>query len=220
MKRYLLILLLVVSPLIGAQPLEGDAVMDNIRAAAEATEDVNFILTGEIAEADGSTVTLEVDIQAIPELSLARAEFFQPDAVADNFLILDGDSVYNYLFLTNQVTIFRADDPNAFGNLFPDLNAQELDLSLNLETLFAGYAATIESYATGSYTLRLIPETEDGYILAHIDEATWLPRGLEFFNQAGSRAAFVQFENLQVNSGLNPADVRFIPSDAERIDER
>jgi outer membrane lipoprotein-sorting protein len=220
MKRYLLSLLLVPLALISAQPLEVEAVMNNVRAAAEATEDVRFVLTGEIIEADGTTLTLEVDIRAIPQETLARAEFFQPDAVADNFIILDGDTVYNYLFLTNQVTIFRADDPNAFGNLFPELNTQELDFNLNLDTLFAGYAATIASYDNGRYTVQLVPETQEGYVLAHIDEATWLPVGLEFFDETGNRTAFVRFENLERNSGLNPAEVRFIPDDAERIDER
>lgn len=218
MKPYLL-LLLALAALTGAQPLDIDGVLANLRATAETTSDLRFLLTGELVEANGSTLALEVDIMAIPGERLARAEFIQPDAIADNFIVLDGDTVYNYLFLTNQVTIFRADDPNAFGNLLPELRPEALELNLDLEALLEGYEAAIDSYEADRYTLRF-SAADGAYALAQIDAASWLPLALELYDASGNRSAHLRFEQLTRNSGLNPAEVRFIPEDAERIDER
>lgn len=104
-----------------AQDLSADEVLENLEARTQALQDASFLLTGTIFDADGQEIILEVETDFIPDEELVRAYFIQPDALADNFVIVDGDTVYNYLFVTNQVTILNANDPDALGGLLPEV---------------------------------------------------------------------------------------------------
>ena len=211
-----------------AQDMSADEVVANLEAAAESLEDAQLTLTGSLIDPDGSEIALEIFLQIIPETKASRAEFFQPDALADNFIVLDGDAVYNYVFLTNQVTIFPTDDPDALGGLFPDGNVdQGFDFTFNPEQLFRGWTSSLEGYSESPvgniYEMRFFNE-EEAAIVAYVDativDGAWYPYTMTFYTQDDEVLADITLEDFVRDQGLDPGEVTYIPDDAEVIDER
>lgn len=225
--KQVLAFLLTLHSLIGfatAQDLTADTVLANATEAARSLQDAEFLLTGSLVDPDGSELALEVQVQVIPAEKLARADFFQPDALADNFVIFDDEDIYNYIFLTNQISVFKADDPNALGGLFPDTNVQQgLEFNLDLEQLFDGWRVSKEGYDEGRYLLKFTNNDAFGtvsYVLATVIETSWEPHTLRFFGAEDELIAHLVLEDFKRDSGLEPEDVRYYPDDAELIDER
>jgi outer membrane lipoprotein-sorting protein len=220
--RLLATLSALLLPICLAQGLSADEVLDNIRQEAEATTDATFLLTGRLIDPDGTAINLEVEVELIPGQDAARATFIQPDALADNVIVYNGESVYNYIFLTNQVTVFDADDPDALGG-FLSGNGDGPKLTLDLEELFAGWDAMVEGYEAGAYRLRLDNKEEDAqldHVFATVEEGTWVPRELILVGDEGRTVAELHVEDFQRDQGLSVEDVTYIPEDAEVIDER
>ncbi|MDT3682615.1 MAG: outer membrane lipoprotein carrier protein LolA [Trueperaceae bacterium] len=211
-----------------AQPLDVDTVLDKVASAARGLQDAAFTLTGKLIDTDGTTIALEIEIQVVPPQSLAKAYIIQPDALADNEIVLDGDAVYNYTFLTNQVMIFDADDPDALGGLLPKgEDGASAEISFDLGTIFAGFDATLESVEQGPngdvYVIDFVNKDPTAQILnvtARVDSSDWLPRQLVFTQSDGHVLAELNAEDLVTNQGLDPAEVRHLPDDAEVIDNR
>lgn len=211
-----------------AQPLDVDTVLDKVASAARGLQDAAFTLTGKLVDTDGTTIALEIEIQVVPPQSLAKAYIIQPDALADNEIVLDGDAVYNYTFLTNQVMIFDADDPDALGGLLPKgEDGASAEISFDLGTIFAGFDATLESVEQGPngdvYVIDFVNKDPNAQILnvtARVDSSDWLPRQLVFTQSDGHVLAELNAEDLVTNQGLDPAEVRHLPDDAEVIDNR
>ena len=219
------LLLVASAPAIAQQ--DADALVDRVAQTAEALSDVSFLLTGRLIDADGTEIPLELEVQTIPGQRAASAYVLQPDALADNILVLEGDTVANYTFLTNQVTLFDADDPDALGGLFGGAEDEELEVTFDLERLFSGYEATIDGEADTPYgpaTIVRLDNVEESaqiaWVLATIPEATLLPYRLELFGPEGDLLAELVFEDLAVDTGLEASSVTYLPEDAEIIDER
>ena len=207
-----------------AQPLSADEVLEQVKAEAESIEDAAFLLTGNLIDPDGTTINLEVDIEVIPGAEVARATFYQPDALADNVIVFEDDTVKNYLFLTNQVTLFDANDPDALGGFLSSQESESgFDLTLDLDALFSGWEATVESYEAGIYELRMENTQEDAAIqhaLVTIPEESWIPTQLTLVGPDDRTLAELYVEDLTRDQGLSPEDVTYLPEDAEVIDER
>ena len=212
-----------------AQDLSAEEILDKLEEKAQATQDISALVTGSLYDADGTEIKLEVDTQFIAEEQLTRAEFYQPDALADNFVVVDGDAVYNYLYVTNQVTILNANDPDALGSLFPEVQ-EEVEGSFNatpdVSRFFNGWEASVQGYgespAGNAYTLRFdgVNEGPVDHVNAVIIDGEWLPHSLEFVQSDGKTLANLTFEDYNVDSGLDPEELRFIPPDAEVFDDR
>ena len=228
MKRFVLTLLL--TPLAFAQDLSADDVLANLEERSTTLQDASFLLTGTIYDADGQEIALEVDAQFIPGEELARATFYQPDALADNFIVADGDVVYNYLFVTNQVTILDASDPEALGGLIPEGSTEgTVNLTPNLGRFFSSdnWEPSVEGFeeTEGGNVYRMrFANLDDGanleYVEATILDGEWLPQTMTFVQRSGDPLAELQFSDYALDTGLDPAELREIPADAERIDER
>lgn len=206
------------------QDLSAEDVLARMTETANSISDARFLLEGNLTDADGTVLPLEVDVQVIPEVNAARAEFFQPDALADNFVVLDGEDFYNYLFLTNQASLFNAGDPDALGDVFPSTAENEaFEFTFDLNQLFGGWEPEIVSFEEGRYTLRLV-NTEQDVNIAYVDATTlegeWLPETLTFYDQDETAFSALEFNEVALDSGLDVADVTYIPEDAEIIDER
>ncbi len=220
---------LVLAPLALAQDLSADEVLANLEARSDALQDISFLLTGTLFDTDAQEIALEIESQFIPAEELVKAYFFQPDALADNFIVADGETVYNYLFVTNQVTILNASDPDALGGLLPEGQTEgAVDLTPDLGRLFGpdSWEATVEGYEESEagpvYRLRFDSkqETNVDFVTATILDTEWLPQTLTFVKPNGDTLAELQFRDYAVDTGLDPADLRELPQDAERIDER
>lgn len=227
MKRicsHLVLFSLILIPSGFAQDLSAEDVLAQMTETANAVTDASFLLEGELVDPDGTVLPIEVDIQVIPDVNAARAEFFQPDALADNFVVLDGEDFYNYIFLTNQASLFNASDPDALGDIFPSTAENEaFEFTFDLNQLFQGWEPEILSFEEGRYTLRLV-NTEQDVNIAYVDATTleneWLPETLTFSDQNGEIFSTLEFNDVALDTGLDASDVTYIPEDAEIIDER
>lgn len=205
-----------------------EEVLDNVTAAARDLRDASFLLTGRLVDADGTEIPLEIEVRVIPSQDLASAYIIQPDALADNQVLLDGAAVYSYSFLTNQVTVFDADDPDAFGGLLPaGQDGAKATLSLDLGAVLAGYEAELVGVEDGPqgtlYRLTFANRDREAMILdvdAWVLASDWLPRRLVFKEAGGRVVAELNAEQLAVDQGLDPEEVRALPEDAEVIDNR
>lgn len=223
------LLLALVAATASAQTPTVDTVLENIRTAADALQDASFTVTGKLVDPDGTEIPLEVDLQLIPPKHLASAYIVQPDALADNQIVLDGDVVKNYTFLTNQVTLFDANDPDALGGLLPggDGGQGSPQISFDIGAIFAGYDASIADVRKGGDATEYVLDfqnKEAGATVARVEatvpDSDWLPRKLVFQKADGSVLAELNAENMAIDQGLDPAEVGYLPSDAEVIDNR
>ncbi|HET8984798.1 MAG TPA: hypothetical protein VFN03_03460 [Trueperaceae bacterium] len=212
----------------GAAAVDVDIVLDNIAQAANDLEDASFLLTGKLVDADSTEIALEVDMMIVPGESVASAYIIQPDALADNQIVLDGPAVYSYTFLTHQVTIFDSTDPDALGGLLPaSEDGASAQISFDLGKVFEGYTATItdvtEQDGGQLYTIRFSNIDPAALILdvvATVPSSDWLPRSLLFLEADGRVLAELHAENLVIDQGLDVDTVRQLPDDAEVIDNR
>lgn len=223
-KKLTMILAALLLTAAGAQDLSADEVLANIKQEAEATTDASFLLTGRLIDPDGTAINLEVEMELVPDAEAARATFIQPDALADNVVVMNGNTVYNYIFMTNQVTLFDADDPDALGGLLSGNGGGESpNLTLDLDELFADWQARIEGYEDGVYHLRLDNQQEDAsldHVLATVHEGSWVFSELVLVGADDRIVAELFVEDFQRDQGLSVEDVTYIPEDAEVIDER
>ena len=112
-------LLLFILPLANAQNMTVQEILTELEQVTQSLEDAEFLLFGKLFDSvDNTEIELEIEFQLIREEEIGKAYFVKPEALADNFILYNDDTVYNYLFLTNQVTILDATDPNALGSLF------------------------------------------------------------------------------------------------------
>lgn len=210
-----------------AQEPSADRILDEVAATAEQLTDAAFLLTGRLIDADGTEIALELEVQVVPDASVASAYVLQPDALADNIIVLDGDAVYNYTFLTHQVTVYDADDPDALGGLIGAGEDGEIETTFDLERLFSGYEASLVGEADtpeGPATVVRLDNLEEGAVIATVDatipDETSLPYRLEMRGPDGELLAELRFEQLRTDVGLDPEEVAYLPEDAEIIDER
>ncbi len=225
----LFVLLFVFTSFSFAQDLSTEEIVANMTERAETLQDASFLVTGNLIDTDGQEIPLEVNVSSLPKENVLRAEFIQPDALADNFIVIDGSDVYNYVYLTNQVSVFSLGDPEALAGLFPNSSdGKEFSFTLNLAQLFEGWNISSQGTSEGSagkvYNLRFDnTETED-IRLKHVNvgviDGTWVPYTISFYNADDVLVAEVTFNDVVIDSGLNAEDVRYIDPSAEVIDER
>ena len=224
MKFYYLCLIGLLVSLSLAQNLSSDEILANLKQSSKNLQDASFLLTGRLIDTDEQEFVLEIAMQMIPGENLVRMDFFQPDAVADNFIMIDQDAVYSYNFLTNQVSIYNLGDAAAFGGLFPEGSNGSYEFTLNISELFSGWNISLEGYENNLYHLRF-DNTESvdirlKHVDVYIDQDLWLPTAMSFYNAQDILVADIQLNDYAVNQGIDIEEVRYIDDTAEVIDER
>ncbi|MFN2321773.1 MAG: hypothetical protein ABR510_02270 [Trueperaceae bacterium] len=210
-------------PAAHAQGRTVDDVLAALEASAAAIVDLEFLLEGELIDEAGQTFRLEVEVLAIPAEPAIGLYIVQPDAIADNQVVVVGDEVRNYTFLTNQVSLFDTSDPDAFGGLIEPSADGSLPLSVDLAAVFAGWDAAIEDEADGTVTVRFDnrdPEAALRTVLATVTNDTWDPVRLVFFRTGDALFADLRFVDWTRDQGLSLDDVTYLPEDAEVLDRR
>ncbi len=229
LRTLALLAALLVAATAGAQQPDVSTILDNMKSAANAIKDASFTLTGKLVDADGTVLPLNVDVQAIPPKHLASAYINQPDALADNQIVLDGNVVKNYTFLTNQITLFDANDPDALGGLLPTSNGGKgsPELTFDLTKIFQGFDASIKDVKTENGTKTYVidfankdPKASIAHVEATVPSSDWLPRQLVFLQKGGHLVADLNVKNLKLDQGLDPKKVAYLPKDAQVIDNR
>ena len=208
-----------------AQPLAAEQVLERLQARSERLQDIFFVLEGELRDEAGQRIAVEIEVMAIQSPLAASLYIIQPDALADNMVVITEDAIYNYAFLTNQVAVYAVDDPDAFGGLLP--GDQTFVVDLDLGSLFAGWDVSVLEVESGGagdvYTLRfdnLDPGAEIHHATAVIDTSDWLPLRLVFYASETEVFADLYLQGIEVDTGLDPDEVTWIPDDAEVLDRR
>ena len=220
-------LTLSVAALALAQTRDVNDVLAALEASAATVVDLEFVLEGVLIDLDGQVLRLEVEVLAIPGIPAAGLYILRPDAIADNQVVIDGDVVKSYTFLTNQVALFDLDDPEAFGGLIEAGPDGLLPVSLDLAAVFAGWDAAIvgeEATPRGpALVLRFDnrdPEAAIQYVLATVIEASWEPWRLAFHRAGDELFADLTFRDWVRDQGLTREHVTYLPADAEVLDRR
>jgi outer membrane lipoprotein-sorting protein len=219
----LLLAAAALAPTAFAQDRSVDDVLAALEASAAAITDLEFVLEGELIDEAGQTFRLEVEVLAIPAEPAIGLYIVQPDAIADNQIVVVGDEVRNYTFLTNQVSLFDTSDPDAFGGLIEPSADGSLPLSLDLAAVFAGWDAEIENDAGGTVTVRFTnrdPEAAMQTVLATVTTDTWDPVQLVFLRAGDALFADLRFVDWRRDQGLTLDEVTYLPDDAEVLDRR
>ncbi len=224
----LFVLLLAFISISFAQELSTQDIVANLSERAESVQDAQFLMTGNLIDTDGQEIPLEVTVSTLPKENLLRADFLQPDALADNFIVVDNQDVYNYVYLTNQVSVFDLGDPEALAGLSFSGANDSFDFTLNVVSLFEGWTASTaglsETEAGNVYTLRFDNNegvgVRIGYVEATVSEETWLPASMSFYSPDEVLIAELFFNDFAVDEGLSADDVRYVDPSAEVIDER
>lgn len=221
-----LLLAVALLPLAAAESPDPDTVISGLQQTLDSTTDASFLVTGELLGGDGTVYRLELEVEAMPQEQLLRIFIIQPDALADNFIIVTPEDLYNYNYLTNQVVLYRADDPNAYGPLAGDAEGS-FQLTLDLAELFSGWDATVSGEVTtplgAAVQLELSNSDRDANIAAATVtalEGDWWPQEIELFTAAGDKLLRIELSEVQTDTGLSEDDLLWYPPDAELIDER
>lgn len=221
-----LLLAVALLPLAAAESPDPDTVISGLQQTLDTTTDASFLVTGELLGGDGTVYRLELEVEAMPQEQLLRIFIIQPDALADNFIIVTPEDLYNYNYLTNQVVLYRADDPNAYGPLAGDAEGS-FQLTLDLAELFSGWDATVSGEVTtplgAAVQLELSNSDRDANIAAATVtalEGDWWPQEIELFTAAGDTLLRIELSEVRTDTGLSEDDLLWYPPDAELIDER
>jgi hypothetical protein len=204
-----------------------ESVLTELQASAARLVDVSFVLEGMLIDEGGQVFRLEIEVLAIPAIPALGTYILRPDAIADNQIVLDGEVVRSYTFITHQTTLFDIDDPDAFGGLLSVDAGGELPVNLDLAAVFADWEAQlIGPLATPrgpGLQLRFDnrdPSSDIGHVLALVIEGLWEPWQLQFFLRNGDLFADLTFRDFVRDSGLTRAEVVYLPEDAEILDRR
>lgn len=215
----------VLLPAAVAQDLTGTQVLANLKDSVATIEDASFLLYGNLQTGDGTRHGVEVEAEIMPDLNLVRLYILQPDALADNFIILADDATYSYNYLTNQVVIYAADDPTPFGPLTGATtdDSKPFKFTLDLDALFSGWDVQLAATAAAAFTLEFVnvdPAAAISSAMVLVAADSWLPLGVSVFNSDGSVLAELEVQHMQTDQSLDSADLLWLPPDAEIIDER
>jgi outer membrane lipoprotein-sorting protein len=221
------LLLLALLPFAMAQTPDVAEVLAGLEARAAEVVDLAFVLEGQLVDEAGQVIRVEVEVLAIPGIPAAGMYIVQPDALADNQVVIDGDVVRNYTFLTNQVSLYDLDDPDALGGLIAADADGAVPISLDLAAVFADWDAQVvgeeSTPACRALVLRFDNRDPDGqirYVLATVLDGSWDPWRLVFYRAGDALFADLRFVDLEINTGLTREDVTYLPEDAEVLDRR
>lgn len=201
--------------------------LERVRERLSTLADASFLLRGTWTTIDGARIAVELDVRTMPGEEAISVYVLQPDALADDMVVLQGDDLFVYSFLINQVTIYDADDPSALSGLLGQ-TVNPFDAMTDLAPLLEAYDATVEvSGAAGPYgpssTIVLI--ARDGgatfpRVQVGVAETLSVPYALDIFDRDDRRVGTFALEELVLDQGLTLEDVTYLPGDADVLDER
>ena len=99
------VLVLLVAALGLALALSAEEVIEKLDAYLKAGP-WEALVEGRVQTPTGEPTEIRMRVYVLPKEKIARVEFLAPDSVADNFVVITPEKVYNYLFLTNQVIVY------------------------------------------------------------------------------------------------------------------
>ncbi|MBI3962876.1 MAG: outer membrane lipoprotein carrier protein LolA [Deinococcus sp.] len=214
--RYVWVVLVVA----GAAFAQG-LTLDQVEAAVEDTFDAIDDATVELVLIDAASGD-SIDLRAIflpPDL--ARVEFVAPFYLEDQFIVLDGELTYTYLPVTDQVLRQARAESEQLGGLFAAFGGdadQVFDRDQNEVTLLGFEALEDQPTYLIDFQLKRPESSLVGFQL-WVADGEWLPLQFQGYDAEGKVTATIRFSNWQLNTGLDPEDVRALPPGAAVVDQ-
>lgn len=215
MMKNLILISLLLSGAASAQTAAD--IVARVDAAQKNVKDVSFKVAG-TANFEGGSQKLDLDVQAIPAQSLARVNFNAPDALADNVIVVDRKTVYNYLFLTNQITVQNTQGAAQSAGFNFDVQSFTNASSVLSSRYNVKLLDTSTENGAKVYQLEATPKsggTERNRVW--ITEQGWRPTRVQLLNSQGRVVTDLAISNYKTNSGLSAAKLKALPKDAEVI---
>ncbi len=220
MKRFLLLTLtLSILPLAQAQTLTADDIASKVENAQKSAKDFSAHIQGQ-ANFDANPQKIDLKVSSIPAQSVIRIEFAAPDALADNILILDKKSSYNYLYLTNQITISSLEKTKVDGFNFDFARFADFNSNLSRDKFTLKLLPTVQMKEGKAYILEATPKDLDsgaGRTRVWVLENGWRPIKMQALDTTGKIQADLSFSDWKTNSGLTLKDLKKWPKDAQVI---
>ncbi|PYE54388.1 outer membrane lipoprotein carrier protein LolA [Deinococcus yavapaiensis] len=191
-------------------------IVSKVEAAQKNVKDYSFKISG-TANFEGGSQKLDLDVKAIPSASVARVQFNAPDALADNIIVVDKNTVSTYLYLTNQITVqtVKSSSAGGFNFDFSQLTNASQFLSDNYNVKLVDTDG-----ASGNRTFVLEATSKNGGTDRNrvwIAEQGWRPTRVQVFNGSGKVTTDLTISNYKTNTGLTSAKLRALPKDAEVV---
>jgi hypothetical protein len=211
----------ILIPLALAQGVTVDTVLKNLETTSKATKDFSASVTGS-AEQNNQKTKFEVKIAGITAAKLTRVDFLAPDALADNFLILDNQNTYNYQFITNQVTIQKNSSQTAVSGFNLNFNAlNDLQTTLPRDQVDFKPVTSETTPAGKAYLLDGTPKKNSNLdfdrLKVWVLESGWRVYRTQSFDAKGVLQFDVTIPDWKTNTGLKASDLCKLPKDAEII---
>jgi outer membrane lipoprotein-sorting protein len=187
-------------------------ILAKLEATQKSIKDYRARVAG-TAEQGDQKLKLEMDVQAIPSANLVRVKFNAPDSLADNFIIVDKSTVYNYLFLTNQVTITKLNNANVGGFNFNFSQFSSFSDSFPKDKVnFKPVTTVLDATPIKGSNL------EFSRVKVWVLDGSWRPQRIQYFDDKGvNPIADITVSKWEQNVGLKATDLRKLPKDAEII---
>ncbi len=207
-----------------------EEVKEELQNRLNELENVNTFVKGKLDNEE-----VEVKLQFIPYASVARLEFIKPDELADDFIVVDKESIFVYHFLTHEVETYKVQDFSVWGSLISNPK-EEKDvnyLRLDLRNVYDPTNVFILSKTDNIYKICIdlsnsfTGEVSDvDYVIANYSQNgdfAWLPKEAKFYTAERKLFASASTEFAKVDENgvpiddpdLSPDDVTYIPSDVE-----
>lgn len=216
MKRLLFTALLLSS---AAFAQTAEDIIAKVQANQKTIKDVTIKVSGKALLENGSQ-SIDLNIMSMPGINLTRIEFNAPDALADNVVILDKNTVYNYLFLTNQVRVQSSKKARVEGFNFDFTRFADFSTELSKDKFKLKLLETQNTKDGKTYLIEATPQEEDlGFTKTRvlISEKGWRPLKMQALDSKDKLLADLNFTTWTVNSGLTSKNLKKLPKDAQVI---
>jgi outer membrane lipoprotein-sorting protein len=205
-----------------AQGVTANDVLNRLEATGKNLKDFSARLTGTVAGQD-QKLKVDMDVLAMPPQDLVRVTFRAPEALADNFVIMDKSKVWNYLFLTNQVTVSPKNKASVSGTTFDFTQIADFTSVIPRDKVNVKLVDTDTTPAGKAYVLEATPKANADLDFdkakVWVTESGWRLYRVQFSGGKDSTADLTVTE-WKANSGLKEATLRKLPKDAEVINKK
>ncbi|WP_456476387.1 outer membrane lipoprotein carrier protein LolA [Oceanithermus sp.] len=179
-------------------------------------------LVGQIMGPGSDLQPADLKVAVVPEAEVVRIDFLRPDALADNYLVITPDKVYNYLFLTNQVVVYPRERARVEGLGFDLSRLGDLqDLGARHDLIWEDPAPTqLDSRTAWKLVGRAADPQNAGFVrvVLWIDRAEALPLRSAFYGEDERALSDLAWKGFAFTD-LKPDALASFPPDAEWIEK-
>jgi len=196
-------------------------IVQRLEAEYSSAKDLQARLTGVVLTADQR---FPVDVQArvvIPQ-DIFRLDFEEPQALADNFMLLSAGKMYNYSFLTNTVLVSDARRANAsaLGN-FDVTSLTRISKLVPLDKVTLGQTVSEKTPSGDAFSFEVLrkPGSDLFYSRAKLTilQDNFRPFRFQAFKPDGSPHVDLTVKEWRYNTGLNAKTLTTLPRGVEVI---